>query len=162
MAGRGPAPKDSRSRERDQARRDAETTVVEADGEVRGPDLPESFHAFDGEEWVEAQWPTQTALWWETWRTSAQAKTFTDTDWSFLLDTAVLHAEFWLGDRKVAPELRLRVAKFGATLEDRARLKIAATGPGESKRPVQKRTKATTARKNRLLKVVGGDGEEEA
>lgn len=126
-------------------------TVVEADGECRGPDLPESF-----------EWPDETVAWWETWRTSAQGQTFTDTDWSFLLDTAVLHAEFWLGDRSVAPELRLRVAKFGATLEDRQRLKIAATGPGEAKRPTLKKTKATTARKTRLLKVVGGDGEEEA
>lgn len=59
------------------------------------------------------------------WAKSAMAPTFTDTDWSELLDTAVLHGQFWSGDSKVANELRLRVAKFGATPEDRARLKIA-------------------------------------
>lgn len=47
---------------------------------------------------------------------------YTETDWSFLLDTAYLHALYWKGDFRVAGELRLRVAKFGATPEDRARL----------------------------------------
>jgi hypothetical protein len=78
-----------------------------------GPELPETF-----------DWPEATRNWWSTWRRSAQASTFTDTDWSFLLDTAMLHAKFWLGDRTLAGELRLRAAKFGATPEDRARLKI--------------------------------------
>lgn len=55
---------------------------------------------------------------------SAQAELMTATDWSFLLDTALIHARFWSGDPSVAGELRLRVAKFGATLEDRARLRI--------------------------------------
>ncbi|MEU7096065.1 hypothetical protein [Kitasatospora aureofaciens] len=52
------------------------------------------------------------------------AQTFTPADWDFLLETAVLHAAFWDGDRTVASELRLRVAKFGATPEDRLRLKL--------------------------------------
>jgi hypothetical protein len=65
-----------------------------------------------------------TLAWWETWRNSAQAKTFTQTDWDFLTDTALLHARFWAGDAKVGAELRLRVAKFGATPEDRARLRM--------------------------------------
>lgn len=62
--------------------------------------------------------------WWTTWGESAQADLMTATDWSFLLDTAVLHALLWFGDKTVTPELRIRVAKFGATLEDRARLRI--------------------------------------
>jgi hypothetical protein len=49
---------------------------------------------------------------------------FTAPDWSELLDAARLHAEYWRGNPKVAAELRLRVAKFGATPEDRARLRI--------------------------------------
>ena len=75
-------------------------------------------------------WPAATREWWRTWRTSAQASKFTETDWLFLLDTAVLHAEFWLGDPSVAGELRLRVAKFGATPEDRARLRLQVGEPG--------------------------------
>ena len=88
---------------------------------------------------------------------SAQAKTFTETDWSFLLDTAVLHMEFWDGDRGVAAELRLRAAKFGATPEDRARLKIAVGDAPKAGQPAP-RTRAAAARKDRLLKAVG-DGE---
>jgi hypothetical protein len=41
-----------------------------------------------------------------------------------LLDTAVIHGLFWRGDVKLAGELRLRIAKHGATQEDRARLRI--------------------------------------
>jgi hypothetical protein len=119
MAGRGPAPKDYASRDRDQARRHASTPIV-ADGELRGFDLP----PLD-----DAEWHPATVQWWATWRSSAQATTFTPTDWSFLLDTALLHDALWHGRPDAAGELRLRVAKFGATPEDRARLKMEVTTP---------------------------------
>lgn len=144
MAGRGPAPKDPSERRRRNL--SEPLTVVESDGESRGPDLPDGF-----------DWPDVTREWWETWRRSPQAKTFTDTDWSFLVDTAVMHAEFWLGNRALAAELRLRVAKFGATPEDRMRLKIAVGEPGAATKP-KLQTKAATNRRERLLKAVG-DGE---
>lgn len=148
MAGRGPAPKNSRSRPRDDRRRQAEITVVSADGQEHGPELPESF-----------EWPPQTVEWWKTWRTSPQAQKFTDTDWSFLLDTAVLHAEFWLGNRALAGELRLRAAKFGATPEDRARLKIEVGDPAPTEKPKTLQPKAAKDRRARLLKAVGEGGE---
>lgn len=147
MAGRGPAGKETLSRERDERRRAESFTIVSADGSLHGPDLPDGF-----------EWPDQTVAWWETWRKSAQAKTFTDTDWSFLIDTAVMHAEFWLGNRALAPELRLRVAKFGATPEDRMRLKIAVGEPAGPAKP-KLQTKASQNRRARLLKAVG-DGED--
>lgn len=144
MAGRGPAPKDPSARVR---RNSTEPlTVVEPDDQLRGPDLPEGF-----------DWPAATRDWWMTWRRSPQAKTFTDTDWSFLVDTAVMHAEFWLGNRALAGELRLRVAKFGATPEDRMRLKLAVGEPTAQPKP-QLQTKATRNRRERLLRAVG-DGE---
>lgn len=145
MAGRGPAPKETRSRARDQRPRDENLIVVEPDSELRGPELPDSH-----------DWPAATLTWWQTWRESPQAQTFTETDWSFLLDTAILHAEFWLGDKSAAAELRLRVAKFGATPEDRLRLKIA-VGEPKPAGCLQPKTakKATVARKDRLLKAVG-------
>ena len=119
MAGRGPAPKD-RSRRIRPGKDHVPQSVVSPDDEVRGPELPE------GEDW-----PAQTRRWWETWRRSPQAQTFTDTDWDFLLDTAVLHAQLWNGHMTAAAELRLRVAKFGATPEDRARLRLQIKAPGE-------------------------------
>src|SRR5690349_4592951 len=135
MAGRGPAPKDADQRRRRNAT--AAVTVVAKDGKVHGPELPESH-----------EWPARTVDWWQTWRESAQASTFTETDWSFLLDTAVLHAEFWLGDRSVAGELRLRAAKFGATPEDRARLRMEI---GEPPAPPT-RLRESKGRRERLLK----------
>ena len=48
----------------------------------------------------------------------------TALEWSELLAAAVLHGMFWSGDTKVAAEFRLRVAKFGATPEDRQRLRV--------------------------------------
>lgn len=144
MAGRGPAPKDPEQRVRRNG--GGELTVVEADGQTHGPALPESV-----------DWPDATRDWWEIWRTSPQAQTFTDTDWSFLLDTAILHMEFWDGDRSVAGELRLRAAKFGATPEDRARLKISVGDPkGKAASPAPRtKTKAARTRRERVLKAVG-------
>lgn len=136
MAGRGPAPKDPSKRRRTNVE-PVPTRVVSADDVVRGPELPGSY-----------DWPLQTREWWETWRHSPQAQTFTHTDWGFLLDTALLHAELWAGNAGVASELRLRVAKFGATPEDRARLRIQIGEPDTPSKPVE--------RKPRRLQVVDG------
>lgn len=145
MAGHGPAPKDPAERRR--RNRVEPLTVMAGDGKQRGPGLPDVF-----------DWPEATLAWWETWRTCPQSSSFTDTDWAFLLDTAILHAEFWLGDRSVAAELRLRAAKFGATPEDRLRLKIAVGDPEASSAPGRLQTKAMKSRRARLLRAVGDDG----
>jgi hypothetical protein len=123
VAGRGPAPKDPSTRRRRNAD-PVPTTVVVADGQLRGPDLPDGY-----------DWPAQTRRWWETWRSSPQSQALTETDWDFLLDTALLHAELWAGNGSVAAELRLRVAKFGATPEDRARLRMQVTEPTAPEKP---------------------------
>lgn len=91
------------------------------------PDLPTRYKAKDEEDGTwrdEVEWPTVTVRWWSMWRDSPLSSGFTFNDWSFLMDTALIHAEFWEGNTKLAPELRLREAKFGATPEDRARLRI--------------------------------------
>lgn len=141
MAGRGPAPKAERSRPNDTARRQAEMTHVAEDGELRGPDLPEGL-----------AWHERTRAWWDTWRRSPQAQTFTATDWDFLLDTAMLHSELWSGNAGVAAELRLRASKFGATPEDRLRLKLQIDTDAEA---APKQKAGNTARRARLLSVVG-------
>lgn len=124
MAGRGPAPQANHQRERDTKRRTSAEYELEDDGQVRGSDLPGGI-----------DWPVVTLAWWETWRRSPQSQAFTQTDWDFLIDTALLHARFWKGDEKVAGELRLRVAKFGATPEDRARLRMQIGEPSKANEP---------------------------
>lgn len=137
MAGRGPAPKPDGERRR-RNKPAVPTTVVAGDGQVRGPDLPDLI-----------DWPAPTRTWWETWRQSPQSVSFTDTDWSFLLDTALLHARLWAGDSGAAAELRLRVAKFGATPEDRARLRMSIEEPPAAAAASRKGTRYDH------LKVVG-------
>ncbi|WP_084031199.1 hypothetical protein [Mycobacterium avium] len=89
---------------------------------VEQPDLPEYFR-YEGRR---IKFPARTLEWWAQWNGSPLAQGFTDHDWSYLMDTAVLHAQFWLGlgSVKIAGELRQRLAKFGVTPADRARLRI--------------------------------------
>lgn len=128
MAGRGPAPKDPERRARTNSEPIA-TTVVRFE-RAEAPRLPAKMPT--GE-----RWPARTRAWWKLWADSPLSENFGATDWSELLDTAALHGAFWSGDLKVAAELRLRVAKFGATPEDRARLRIqfAAADDADAKRP---------------------------
>jgi hypothetical protein len=91
------------------------------------PDLPE----FDVEVKVdgelvtqEFEWPVQTRQWWRMLASHPLLPEFTDMDWSYLLDTARLHASFWMGRLDLASELRLREAKYGFTPDDRLRLRI--------------------------------------
>jgi len=142
MAGRGPAPKKERSRPNDTARRQAEFRQLSADGVVRGPDLP-----------VGVPWCERTVAWWCTWRESPLASTFIEADWDFLLDTALLHNELWSGNTGVAAELRQRVSKFGATPEDRLRLRLEIAQEVDD---APKPQRMTNDRRERLLAIVEG------
>lgn len=136
MAGRGnttPKPADQRRR----ANKPPKAREVEYDGEPIGPDLPFGF-----------DWPDQTRIWWDNWRRSIVARTWVATDWDFAMDTAMVHAEFWSGNTSIGPELRLRVAKMGATQEDRARMNIAAVEP-------EQKTAKPRGQRYSHLKVIG-------
>ncbi|MFJ8699453.1 phage terminase small subunit [Streptomyces ardesiacus] len=61
---------------------------------------------------------------WKTWATSPQAGKWAETDWAELEITVKLVDAFYQGDVKLAGEIRQRVAKWGATTEDRARLRM--------------------------------------
>lgn len=112
MAGRGPAPKPADKRRRRNST--SGSTSLVPDGKLRGPTLPRDI-----------DWHPRTRAWWLTWRKSPQAQTFIDSDWDFLLDTALMHHAMWTaGQWTLAAEVRLRVGKFGSTPEDRARLKM--------------------------------------
>lgn len=117
MAGRGPAPAESRTRARDTV----ETIKLVSDGKKRGPALP--ILMIKGRR---TAWHPQTRRWWENWRKSPQAlRMMTAPDWDFLLDTALMHHHMWTsGSFEQAAEVRLRVQKFGATPEDRSRLRV--------------------------------------
>lgn len=123
MPGKGPAPKDPSRRARHGGTgSDIHVLQVAPSG---APDLP-PLRVRDEEtgEFLTLDWPTPTLLWWRAWMDSPLTTQWTDIDWAFMLETARLHALFWMGDSKLATELRLRVSKMGATPEDRARLRI--------------------------------------
>lgn len=124
MAGIGPPPKDPAKR----ARRNADPigqTTLRAEV-VEPPELPSRYR---GDEDVER--------WWATWVNSPQADIFSSTDWAYLLDTLPLVKAYYNGELKHAAEIRLRVAQFGATPADRARLRMsfAQADEADRKRP---------------------------
>jgi len=139
MAGRGPAPKAELQRPSDNKARLSEITKLTADKQLRGPDLPEG------------EWHQRTVQWYSNWRQAAVAQTFVDTDWDFLIDTAVLHSEMWNGNLGHAAELRLRVGKLAGTPEDRLRMRIAIDK--EEQQAATARS-MTDDRKARLLAIV--------
>lgn len=131
MAGTGPAPKQNKVRRN----REPEKALIKADGTLRGFALPKGVLP-EGEDWH-----SMTRRWWNAWRKSPQAtRMLSEPDWFFLLDTALMHHQMWEKGRwDFASEVRLRVAKFGATPEDRLRLRTeihvpeehpVGTGPG--------------------------------
>lgn len=120
MAGRGPAPKGRNSRDRDTPA----FAQLEADGQLYGDPLPEGVLPDDEE------WHPQTVKWWDSLRRFPLLADEPDIGWQFLIDTALMHHTMWTKGRwEFASELRLRVAKYGATPEDRMRLKIKVTTP---------------------------------
>lgn len=116
----GVAPKPDDERERRNAPR-INKVYAEWDGKIRGPEL------MDG-----VQWCDETKAWWEDWRTSPQSMLMGKSDWWIMQEAALLHNYIWTKDINTAPtsvagamrELRAKLAAFGATIEDRQKLRM--------------------------------------
>jgi hypothetical protein len=108
------------------------------------------------------EWHPRTVQWWEMWRNSPQADWFMASDWDFLMDTAVMHHALWAkGQWTLAAEVRLRVAKYGATPEDRARLRMHFADADE--KDSKRRPSAENSSKERFgdLHVLRPEGKEQ-
>ena len=118
----GPAPQEEVERRNKSPRLE----TIKADGAVRGWDLPEKVLGVN-KNGRYIKWHPMTRKWWEAWRSSPQStRMLSEPDWYFLLDTALMHHSMWANRQwEYASEIRLRVAKFGATPEDRLRLRLA-------------------------------------
>lgn len=139
MAGRGPAPKPASKRARGGG---PDLRVVEFTPTPQPP-LPDSM-----------AWCDETVEWWRMWGESPLAAEFSATDWAFLLDTAILHHMLWSsGDISVLGELRIRVAKFGATPEDRARLRVQFATADEAEAKAERRVASARDRRAGLTSV---------
>ncbi len=153
MAGTGPPPKDAKSRIR--GNRDPIPTTNLRFEKGEQPPLPTIEVEKDGN-LIEFKWPARTEAWWAMWANSPQAEHFGSTDWDFLLDTAIIHARYWRGEVSLGGELRLRVAKFGATPEDRARLRMQFAQADEADAKRTPAAKKSTTRYGKLKALDGG------
>ena len=94
----------------------------------------------------------ETCRWWDTFANSPQAVSFTATDWEVLLMIVPVVDEYWRNpEPKTLGELRLQLAKFGATPEDRLRLRWTI-------KPPEPKGEAPSARKDPRLRIVGDEG----
>jgi hypothetical protein len=114
----GPLPREQHARERDTRRRQSDVVAVSPDGVARGPEL-------------EGAYGPDTVRWYDTWRRSAQAQLFTDTDWGRLRILApIVELYFRRPTAAALGEIRLNEERLGATYTDRLRAKIRVeTGP---------------------------------
>jgi hypothetical protein len=148
MAGQGPAPKDPSRRARGNADPHPTTRIQFVHAEQ--PPLPEGI-----------DWHERTRAWWAIWKDAPQAEHFMATDWDFLMDTALMHHAMWSkGQWTLAAEVRLRVAKYGATPEDRARLRMhfADADQKESRQPAPAPSSRSRYGDLRVLPGSGGSG----
>lgn len=124
VAGRGPIPKEQRSRERDTVPMAA---IPSRGGKAKRPALPRTY-GNDGEQ---VAFLASTRARWRTWCDSDQASVFSPTDWLRLLDLAPQWDQYArTGNPKILTEIRLNEAKLGATREDRLRLRWKLEGDG--------------------------------
>ncbi|MEV1157723.1 hypothetical protein AB0J27_20225 [Micromonospora chokoriensis] len=114
------APKPDEARRRRNAPQHGET-VVTRDDAVRGPELGGAYGP-------------ETVAWYETWRRSAQAALFEDTDWSRLQMLArIVEAYYRRPSAAALGEIRMSEERLGATVVDRmrARIRIADDAPAD-------------------------------
>lgn len=143
MAGRGPAPAPQRRRRNKDS---VAPEVIVNDGELHGPELPAGVLPDDQE------WHPQTVALWDALRRNPLLADEPDLGWQFLIDTALMHHTMWSKGRwEFASEVRLRVAKYGATPEDRMRLKVKiSTSADAEKTPKQSTPTDLTARRRNM------------
>ena len=105
----------------DPARRNKHTVISlpRRDKTLIGPELPK-----------DKPWHPRTREWWDMWRRHEIAPMLEETDWSVLMNAAVLHSEFWFGTLPPTQmvsyhaEMRRVTSMFGATVEDRLKLRM--------------------------------------
>ncbi|MFE6226887.1 hypothetical protein [Streptomyces sp. NPDC057854] len=138
---RGPAPKENAQRRN--AHPSAQTLPAAAQP---GRELPKALGVTTG----------GARRFWKTWSTAPQTAAWTETDWAELELTTKLVDGLFLGDLKLAGEIRQRVAKWGATVEDRARLRMTFEKPGEGEPAAAPETPEEMDMDEELYKLLNG------
>ena len=98
------------------------------------PPLPDSMN-----------WPEITTTWWDALKGLPGADDFTEMQWLYLMDTALLHASVWSGDFTKHGELGRRMAEFGVTPAAMARLNGAKPSTSRLGAPTEQRASGPAA-----------------
>lgn len=94
-----------------------DTTTLQDDGKVRGPELSELTGRED--------WPEAVRVWYSTWRSAPQAQQFEQTDWLRLAMLApIVEAHFRRPSAAALGEIRMNEERLGATVVDRMRARL--------------------------------------
>jgi hypothetical protein len=145
MPGTGPPPAPTKRRRNVDP---IPTTAVVDDGTyevLAGPELPSNI-----------EWHPMTVALWDALRRSPLLAEEPPLGWHFLMDTALMHSTMWEKGRwEFASEVRLRLAKFGVTPEDRARLRIKVVTPADKKRKEEPATPAASVARRRNMHIAG-------
>lgn len=73
---------------------------------------------------IPSEWPRETRRWWRAISHMPHCVLWSDADWQFALDTALVAATFHAGDVRAAVELRQRERVLGTTADARRDLRI--------------------------------------
>ena len=130
MAGRGPAPKNPKLRQR--KNRSASAALISADGAPMDP--PKLPNAMRGH-----AWHARTRAWWNRLWKSPMASQWLASDVDGLFRLAILVDDYWKvesGARTaISKEIRMIEQKYGLTPDDRRRLNWEVVPPfGDSKK----------------------------
>lgn len=68
--------------------------------------------------------PNNTYVWWASLRRMPHCVLWQPSDWSFALDTAMVHAQASLGQIGAMAELRMREKSLGTTVDSRRDLRL--------------------------------------
>lgn len=117
VTGRKPKPE---GQKRNRVQSPIDWAVVPNTPHAGGPRLPRR----------EQGWPTATKRWWTAVSTMPHCRLWSESDWAFALDTAIVAAAFHSGDMRAAAELRQREKVLGTTLDARRDLRIRYVDPG--------------------------------
>jgi hypothetical protein len=117
VSGRKPKPEGLK---RNRVQSPIDWSVVPNTPHTGGPKLPRR----------EQGWPAMTQRWWKAVSTMPHCRLWSDSDWSFALDTAIVAAAFHSGSVAAAAELRHREKLLGTTLDARRDLRIRYVDPG--------------------------------
>ncbi|GHF61274.1 hypothetical protein ABZ616_14185 [Streptomyces noursei] len=90
---------------------------------------------------------------WKTWAAAPQTEHWLETDWAELELTTRLVDAFYQGNVRLAGEIRQRVGRWGATTEDRARLRMNFDQQAEQE-AAQATQEATTNLDEELFKML--------